>query len=307
MDPQNIIIIGSGPAGLTAGIYTARANLHPLIIEGLQPGGQLITTSYVENWPGEEKILGPQLMTKMKKHAQAAGAQCLSETIEKVDFSKKPFKLFTNKGKELSTKSVIIATGATPKKLKIPGEDTYWSRGVSTCAVCDGVFYKNKKVVIVGGGDTAMEEASFMTNLTDKITIVHILDKLTASPVLQKRVLNNSKINIIYNSTVTEIKGNNEHVTHAILTNQQTNEQTAIETDAIFIAIGLTPNTHLYKDYLELTKYGYLSVTNHTHTSIPGIFAAGDVCDSRYRQAISAAGSGCMAALDVQRYLESIT
>lgn len=303
---EKLIIIGSGPAGLTAGIYASRANLHPLIIEGKAPGGQLMGTSYVENWPGQKSILGPQLMMQMRDHAQHFGTRFLSEEITKVDFTQSPFTLWTTKNKELKAHCVIIATGAIPNRLNVPGESEYWGKGVTTCAVCDGAFYPDKKIIIIGGGDTAMEDASFMTKFTDKITIIQIEDKLTACAAMQKRVLENPKINIIYSSTVTEFKGNGSHVTHAVVSNKKTGEQQTIEADGAFLAIGLRPNTVPFKGQIELNGWGYIQVTNHTQTSIPGIFAAGDVEDYRYRQAITSAGSGCMAALDAERYLKDI-
>ncbi len=298
-----LIIIGSGPAGLTAGIYASRANLKPLIIEGKEPGGQLMGTTYVENWPGEKSILGPKLMMNMKEHAQHFGSEFLADKVTKVDFSKKPFTLWTEQGKEVQADAVILATGAVPNRLGCPGEKEYWGKGVTTCAVCDGAFYPDKDIVIVGGGDTAMEDASFMTKFTKKITIVHILDKLTASKPMQKRILDNPDIKVIYNSTVSEIKGDGNHVTSAVITNQKTGEMQELKADGIFIAIGMHPNTEYLKGHIDLDKFGYISVSNHTRTSVEGIFAAGDVADYRYRQAITSAGSGCMAALDAERYL----
>jgi len=301
--PHDLIIIGSGPAGLTAGIYAARANLHPLIIEGHKPGGQLMGTSWVENWPGEKRILGPDLIKKLHEQAEGQGCSFVSQTVTAVDFSKHPFEIIT-KRQTLSANSVIIATGASPKYLQVPGEQEYWGRGVTTCAVCDGAFYPNKRVLVVGGGDTAMEDASYMTKFTDKITIVHILDTLTASPAMQERVLNNHKIEIIYNSTLAEIKGDGNHVTQAVIVNKQTDERKTVEAEAVFVAIGLNPNTQIFKGQLELNHAGFIQLAQHTQTSVPGVFAAGDVVDYRYRQAITSAGTGCMAALDVQKYLE---
>lgn len=303
---HNVIIIGSGPAGLTAGIYLGRANLAPLIIEGKNPGGQLMGTSYIENWPGEKSIMGPELMMKMREHTKQFGAQFLPQEVVSVDLSKRPFTVVTHRGVELKTQSIIIATGATSRRLGVPGEDTYWGKGVTTCAVCDGAFYPNKKVMIVGGGDTAMEDASFMTKFTSDITIVHILDKLTASHAMQERVINNPAIKIIYSSTVTEVVGNGSHVTQATIANQKTGEKNVQPVDGIFVAIGLTPNTQPFKGQLDLTQYGYIKVTDHTKTSVPGVFVAGDVSDDRYRQAITSAGVGCMAALDTERYLSSL-
>jgi thioredoxin reductase (NADPH) len=303
---EKLIIIGSGPAGLTAGVYAARANLKPVIIAGANPGGQLMGTSYVENWPGEKQIMGPQLMMKMREHAKHFGCTFVSESVQSVDFSKKPFTITTDKNKVLQAHAVIIATGAEPKKLNIPGEKEYWGKGITTCAVCDGAFYPDKRVIIVGGGDTAMEDASFMTKFTNKITIVHILDKLTASHSMQERVVNNKDINIVYNSTISAVAGDGSHVTRATITNQKTGESEEVETDAVFIAIGLNPNTKPFAGHLELDKYGYMVVTDHTRTSVEGVFAAGDVADYRYRQAITSAGSGCMAALDAEKYLSHI-
>lgn len=301
---HNLIILGSGPAGLTAAIYTARGNLKPLVIDGGMPGGQLLGTTYVENWPGEKSILGPKLMQNMREHAQHFGTEFLSETITKVDFSKKPFTLWTDQNKELRAEAVIIATGAVPNKLGCPGEKEYWGKGVTVCAVCDGAFYADKKVLIVGGGDTAMEDASFLKKFTDKITIVQIGDKLTASYAMQQRVINDPAITIMYTSTVTAIHGNNGHVTGVTITNKKTNETTTMNIDGVFVAIGLKPSTAIFKNQLAMNEYGYLEVKNNTESSVEGVFIAGDVADYRYRQAITAAGGGCMAALDVERYLK---
>lgn len=299
---HNVIIIGSGPAGLTAGIYTARANLKPIIIEGKKPGGQLMGTSYVENWPGEKSILGPQLMINMENHAKGLGCTIRSEEVTKVDFSQRPFTIWTDRA-ELKAHSVIIATGSTPRRLQIPGEDEYWGKGVTTCAACDGAFYKDKKVLIIGGGDTAMEDASFMTKFTNDITVVHILDELTASFAMKERVLKNPSIKVIYNSTLTEIKGNGSHVTGVRLKNQKTSQTEDLQADVVFIAIGLSPNTKPFAGHIELDDYGYIVRKKGTQTSVPGVFAAGDVADYVYRQAITSAGTGCMAAFDAERFL----
>lgn len=303
---RKLIIIGSGPAGLTGAIYAARSNLKSLVIDGDEPGGQLMGTSYVENWPGEKSILGPKLMMNMREHAQHFGTEFLSENVTKVDFSKKPFTLWTNRDKELKAHAIIIATGATPKRLIVPGENEYWGKGVTTCAVCDAAFYPNKEVLIVGGGDTAMEDASFMKKFTKKITVVHILDKLTASHAMQEYVINDPDVNIIYHSTVTEFHGNGNHVTGVTITNHKTGEKIKKDIDGVFIAIGLTPNTKPFKSHVACDNWGYIKVSNHTNTSVEGIFAAGDVHDYRYRQAITSAGAGCMAALDAERYLKDI-
>ena len=303
MATEKLVIIGSGPAGLTAAIYAARSHLNPLIIEGREPGGQLMGTSYVENWPGEISILGPDLMEKMRSHAKHYGTRFISADVTSVDLKVRPFNLTLSNKTVIATSALIIATGATPKRLGCPGEDTFWGKGVSSCAVCDGSLYAGKPVVIVGGGDSAMEAASFMTNFTKDITIVHILPQLTACPSMQKRIIDNPKVKIIYNSTVSEIKGDQGRVSGVTLTNTQTKEETELSTQGVFIAIGLRPNTEIFKDQLALDKYGYVTVTCATHTSVPGVFAAGDVADYRHRQAVTSAGSGCMATLDAERYL----
>jgi len=300
---KKIIIIGSGPAGLTAGIYTGRANLEPLIIEGPKPGGQLMGTSYVENWPGNKKILGPELMINMRKHAQAMGAELSPEKVVSVDFSKKPFVLKTEKGTEFSCDTCIISTGASPRRLNVPGENEYWGKGVTTCAICDAAFYKDKTTVIVGGGDTAMEDASFLAKFTNKITVIQISDKLSASQPMQKRVLDNPNINIIYNTTVTSIKGTDDYLKSITIKNKKTGEEQELKTDGLFLAIGMIPNSNAFKGQLELDKFGYIKLFDHTKTSVEGVFAAGDIADYKYRQAITSAGTGCMAALDAERYL----
>ena len=303
---KKLIIIGSGPSGLTAAIYSARANLNPLIIEGSTPGGQLMNTSIVENWPGEKSIMGPKLMMNMKEHAQSLKAEFLPESATKVDFSKKPFSIWTDRDKELQAEAIIITTGATPKKLGIPGEDEYWGKGVTTCAVCDGAFYKDQKVVVIGGGDTAMEDASFLKRFTKEVTVIQIMDKLTASHAMQQRILNDPDITVLYNSTVSEFHGDGSHLTEITVTNQQNQEQTKMAVNGAFMAIGMKPNTEPFQGQLDLDKWGFVKVENHTKTSVEGVFAAGDVEDFRYRQAITAAGAGCMAALDAERYLEQI-
>lgn len=302
---HKLIIIGSGPAGLTAAIYAARANLEPVIIDGQEPGGQLINTSYVENWPGEKSILGPELMSNIREHAQHFGTQFVSGKVTRVDFSKKPFTLWIDDKTEMQAHAIIIATGATPKRLGVPGENDYWGKGVTTCAVCDGAFYPDKKVLVIGGGDTAMEDASFLKKFTKHITIVHILDKFTASYAMQQRVINDPDITIIYSSTVTEFTGDGKHVTSAVITNQITGKKTTIDVNGAFIAIGLSPNTAPFKDHVRCDKWGFVDVNNHVLTSVEGVFAAGDVHDYRYRQAVTSAAAGCMAALDAERYLSN--
>lgn len=301
----NLIIIGSGPAGLTAAIYASRANLKPLVIQGKQPGGLLMGTSYIENWPGEQRILGPDLMLKMQKQAAAFGTQFLDESVVSVTLTQKPFIIETDTQKKLTCDALIIATGASPKHLHCPGENEYWGKGVTTCAVCDGAFYPDKKVIIVGGGDTAMENADFMLNFTKDITIIHILDSLTASHVMQQRIINNPSIKIMYESTVTAIHGDGTKVTGVTITHQHTKQTQNIPTDAVFIAIGLSPNVQPFKGQVHLNQFGFIEVRDHTRTSVPGVFVAGDVADYRYRQAVTSAGAGCMAALDAEKYLKN--
>lgn len=303
---HKLIILGAGPAGLTAGIYSSRANLVPLIVTGKNPGGQLMSTNAIENWPSSISIRGPQLMMDMQAHAAHFGAQLLEEAATSVDVSKQPFSVTTDKGNQFTCDTLIIATGASPKRLGCPGESEYWGKGVTTCAVCDGAFYKQQHALIVGGGDTAMEDASFMLNFTDKITIVHIMDKFTASVATQKRILNNPKINIIYNSTISHIYGDGNHVNKVTITNKNTGQTTDLEVAVVFVAIGLNPNVQPFKGQLEFNKFGFIQVYEHTKTSVPGVFVAGDVADYQYRQAITSAGAGCMAALDAERYLKSI-
>lgn len=301
---HKLVIIGSGPAGLTAAIYAARANLEPIIIDGNDPGGQLMKTSYVENWPGEKSILGPRLMMNMRDHAQHFGTQFIAGMVTDVDFSNSYLKKITiDDTTEIQAHAVIIATGATPKKLHVKGEDKYWGKGVTTCAVCDGAFYPNKKVVVVGGGDTAMEDASFLKKFTKDITIIHILDKFTASHAMQERVINDPDIKVHYNSTVTQFHGNDQHVTGITVAHQITGEETRLDADGVFIAIGLDPNSQPFKKHLMCNKGGWLETIENVNTAIKGVFVAGDVHDYRYRQAITSAGAGCMAALDAERYL----
>ena len=297
------MIIGGGPAGLTAGIYAARAQLQPIIIEGTTPGGQLMGTTSVENWPGEKDILGPKLMMAMRDHALHTGCAILSESVVSTDFSGKILKLKTNKDKEIEAQSVIIATGASPNRLYCPGESEYWGKGVTACAVCDGAFYPDRKVLIVGGGNTAVEDALFMTKYTDKITIVTIMDRLTAEATLQKRLKEHPEISIIYNSTVSSIEGDEGHVTNVTITSKDDKSKTKFDTEAVFLAIGLMPNTEPFIGQIELDQRGYVVINNSTKTSKPGVFVAGDVSNCRHKQAILASAAGCEAALDVEDYL----
>lgn len=299
----DLIIIGSGPAGLTAGVYGSRANLKILIIEGENPGGQLMSTSFVENWPGNKSILGPNLMMQMRDHAIHFGCTMNSEKVASVDFSKRPFTIRTSSDTSFQANAVIIATGAYPKRLSCPGEAIYWTKGITSCAVCDGAFYPNKKVAVIGGGDTAMEDASFLKKFTSDITVVHILDKLTASHAMQQRIIHDESIKIIYQSTVKTFHGNETHLTGMTVYNTKTLQETLIPVDGVFIAIGSVPNTKPFVGHIDLTEYGYIKVHDQVKTSVEGVFAAGDVHDYRYRQAITSAGAGCMAALEAERYL----
>lgn len=300
---EKVIIIGSGPAGLTAGIYLGRAKFNPLLIEGTQPGGQLTTTTDVENWPGNKQIPGFKLMMDMKEHTKVSGCRIISDTVIKVDFSKKPYTIFTRSGKELKAESIIIATGATHKKLGIPGEQEYWAKGVSVCATCDAPFFQDKNVVVVGGGDSAVTEAEHISHIAKKVTIIHIQDELTGKDPLKYKVMENPKIEIIYNSAVKKINGNDQKVTNIEIEHLKTGDQKTIETDGLFIAIGMKPNTEFLLDEIEIDNYGYIILTDKTKTSKEGIFAAGDVADFIYKQAITSAGFGAMAALDCQKYL----
>lgn len=302
MRHTQLAIIGSGPAALTAALYAARAQLKPLVIEGTKPGGQLMGTTAVENWIGDISVQGPELMQRMRAHAEHFGAEFIGGDATNVHLQKKPFTIETTYGETLTSDALIIATGSTPRRLNCPGETEYWGRGVTTCAVCDGAFYKDRPVVIIGGGDTAMEDASFMARFTKEIRIIHIKDTLTASKPMQDRVLKIPFVKIKYNATVNGFHGNGEHLTGVSVKDSITGEETHLAASAAFLAIGQSPNTTLFKDQLELTAYGSIKTTG-TKTSIPGVFAVGDVVDSSYRQAIVAAGSGCMAALDAERYL----
>ena len=298
-----VAIIGSGPAGLTAGVYAARAKLSTIVFEGNQPGGQLTTTTMVENWPGETSILGLDLMEKMRDHAKKYGCLLAQKSITKVDLSAQPYKLYTEGNEVIEAESLIIATGSSNKKLGCAGEAEYFSKGVSTCATCDAPFYSNKEVIVVGGGNSAVTEAEHLLHFASKVTVVHILDQLTATDPIKDKVLNSSKAAFMYNSTVVEIQGDGQRVTHVVIENQKDKSQTTIKADGVFVAIGFNPNTQLFKDQLKIDQYGYLVLSGHTQTSKEGVFAAGDVADFLYRQAITSAGMGCMAALDAQRYL----
>ena len=301
----DVIIIGSGPAGYTAAIYAARANLSVLMLQGYHVGGQLMLTSDVENYPGfEEGILGPPMMEKFEAQARRFGTEVIPEDVISVDFSKRPFTVITDSG-EYQARAVIISTGASAKWLGLPSEQRLQGRGVSACATCDGFFFKNKDVAVIGGGDTAMEEATFLTRYANHVTVLHRRDTLRASKIMQDRAFKNPKISFIWDTEITEVLGENE-VTGLRLHNVKTDEESILPVQGFFLAIGHKPNTDLFKGILAMDKVGYIVPVEHTMTNIPGIFAAGDVTDHRYRQAVTAAGDGCRAAIDAERWLESL-
>lgn len=306
MSKSEVVIIGSGPAGLTAAVYAARANLNPIVIEGLEPGGQLTLTSEVENFPGfPGGIMGPELMENFKKQAQRFGARFESGEVTKVDFKSKPLKVWMS-DKELVASAVIVASGASARWLGIESEKKFKGKGVSTCATCDGSFYRNLDVIVVGGGDSAMEEANFLTRFCKKVILVHRRDEFRASKIMVDRAMKNPKIEMILNSAVHEVKGGNV-VESVVIENLKTKEKTELKVQGVFVAIGHVPNTAIFKGQLEMNDQGYLKVQpDSTMTNVPGVFSAGDVHDFRYRQAITAAGSGCKAAMDAEKYLEGL-
>lgn len=308
---HKVIIIGSGPAGFTAALYTGRANLNPVMFEGHQPGGQLMITTEVENYPGfEHGIQGPELMDVMRKQVHRFGAKSIYKFITKVDFSQRPFKMWTDDNEEYTSDTVIVATGATAKLLGLPTEQKFMGYGVSACATCDGFFFKNQRVIVVGAGDTAMEEANYLTRHASEVTIVHRSQNFRASKIMLDRVKENPKIKFITDTVIDEVVGTEEDfkktVTGVKLKNVVTGEITDYPVEGVFIAIGHKPNTDIFNGILDMDEVGYL-ITKKTssETNIPGVFACGDAQDSIYRQAVTAAGTGCMAAIDAERYLEA--
>ena len=303
---HKVIIIGSGPAGYTAAVYAARAMIEPAVISGLQPGGQLTITTDVENYPGFPEIQGPELMEKFKEHALKFGTSFYEDTVIDVDFTTKPFKMYGDSGKLYTSDAVIIATGAQAKWLGLPTEDKFQGFGVSACATCDGFFYRNKEVVVVGGGNTAVEEALFLTNFASKVTLVHRRDTLRAEKILQNRLINHEKIEVLWDTTLEEILGDDNPigVTGVKLRNLNTGEIFDRETHGVFIAIGHKPSTDVFKGHVKMNDGGYIfTESDSTATNVPGVFAAGDVSDETYRQAVTAAGLGCMGALEAERFL----
>lgn len=307
---HNVIIIGSGPAGLTAALYTARANLNPIVFEGLQPGGQLTITTEIENYPGfEHGIMGPELMDIMRKQAQRFGADCQFQIVDKVDFSSKPFKVWTGNEEHLA-KAVILATGASAKLLGLPSENEFMGYGVSACATCDGFFFKDQRIVVIGGGDTAMEEANYLTKFGKEVVIIHRREEFRASKIMLERAKKNPKIKLLTDTVLEEVVGVSENgkkrVTGAKLKNVKTGESYVHECEGIFLGIGHKPNTEVFKGQIELEDTGYIRTNKvNTYTNVEGVFACGDAQDHVYRQAVTAAGSGCMAAIDTERYLEA--
>lgn len=298
----DVIIIGAGPAGYTAGIYCSRARHDTLIISGLLPGGQLMNTTDVENYPGfDEGIMGPDLMLTMRKQAERMNTTIIDDVVVNVDFRNKPFKVLTG-SEEYEAKAVIVCTGATPRKIGIEGEQTFSGRGVSYCATCDGAFFRNQDIAVVGGGDSCMEEATFLTKFASKVHIIHRRDTFRASKIMQERALNNENIQVHWNSEIEDIKGD-QKVQQIVLKDTKTGENKTLDMGGVFVAIGHEPNTELFKNQLEMDENGYIIQKENTETSVKGVFTAGDVHDHRYRQAVTAAGFGCMSAIDVDKYL----
>ena len=299
---HDVIIIGAGPAGYTAGIYCARARHDTLLISGILPGGQLMNTTDVENYPGfSDGIMGPDLMTVMRKQTEKMGTKIIDDEVTSVDFKNNPLKVKTA-SEEFEARAVIVCTGANPRKIGLDGEQTFAGKGVSYCATCDGAFFRDQELIVVGGGDSAMEEAIFLTKFASAVHIVHRKGEFRASKIMQERALSNEKIKIHFNSTVKEIHGD-QKFQQVVLNNTETNEDKILEAGGLFIAIGHEPNSAIFQDEIELDGNGYIIIKNNTETSMTGVFCAGDVHDHRYRQAVTAAGFGCMAAIDVDKYL----
>jgi len=309
MEHYQVAIIGSGAAGFTAAIYTSRALLSTILFEGMQPGGQLTITTEVENYPGfPDGIQGPELMEVFRKQAQKFGTTTRFETVQKVDFSQHPFRLWTDGDKEYTADAVIIATGASARRLHAKGEDKYWGFGISACATCDGFFYKNQKVYVIGGGDSAMEEALYLTHFASSVTIVHRRKEFRASKIMVQRAKENPKIDFLLDTVVEEFLGEEKmgikKLTHIRVRNVVTNEEKILPADGVFYAIGHTPNTEIFKPFIETDQNGYIITKGKSsYTNIPGVFACGDCQDPTYRQAVTAAGSGCIAAIDAERWL----
>jgi len=308
MADRKVVIIGSGPAGLTAALYTARANLRPLLVEGVEAGGQLMLTTLVENWPGfRDGIMGPDLMTEMRVQAERFGTEVVTGNVERVDLRNRPFSLAFADGKTVTTDALIIATGASARWLEIGCDRKLSGHGVSTCATCDGYFFRGKPIAVVGGGDSAMEEAIYLTRFASKVTVVHRRDSLRASKIMQDKAFANPKIEFIWDSEIADIKDvKRGEVTGIVVRNLKTGKLIDVPLDGVFIAIGHTPNTALFRGQIELDESGYIVTHHGSKTSCPGVFAAGDVQDHIYRQAVTAAGSGCMAAIDAERYLDGL-
>jgi thioredoxin reductase (NADPH) len=304
---RNVVIVGTGPAGLTAAIYAARANLSPVIYAGIMHGGQLTTTTEVENFPGfEHGILGPKLMQDMSAQAERFGTEIIYDTITKVDFSGPVKKLWTD-SEEIHAKSVIISTGATAKTLQVDGEWGLMGRGVSTCATCDGFFFKGKRVIVVGGGDSAMEEANYLSKLCSEVILVHRRDVFKASPIMLDRARKNPKITFKVPFTISSLQSDNSGLTGVVLENIENGAKEEMKLDGLFYAIGHTPNSSVFLPFVDVDDHGYINVTNYTTTKTPGVFAAGDIADPHFKQAITAAGMGCQAAIQAQHYLESLS
>ncbi|HEU4355884.1 MAG TPA: thioredoxin-disulfide reductase [Actinomycetota bacterium] len=303
-EERKVVVLGSGPAGYTAALYAARANLAPLVLKGLEAGGQLMLTTEVENYPGfADGVMGPELMDAMEKQAARFDAEIVTQSATSVDLSSRPFGVWSG-DQEWRARTLVVSTGASARWLGIPGEEKLRGRGVSACATCDGFFFRDRELVVVGGGDTAMEEATFLTRFASKVTIVHRRDEFRASKIMQERALGNEKVSVIWNTVVDEILGD-DAVTGVTLRGVETGETSRLTTDGVFMAIGHTPNTALLEGQLELDENGYIVVAEpRTSTSVPGVFAAGDVTDRVYRQAVTAAGQGCKAAIDAERFLE---